>query len=570
MTAPLIRSSLSAGAYTRRFTIDLEILAVGGLLALVALVAIWTVGDYAITVDEFNADDYGQKSLAWYTSLFTNRSNFDSVEDTLWFYGPWFHILTALVQSLDLAEHWTIRHLLTFMLGLASVAALLPMARLAGGRWAGLIAIGLCLSTGYLYGSMFVTPIDVPFMFAMTWATLAIMLMAVPIVPLWPATIAAGLFTGLAIATRSSGMITHVYLFGAMSLCAVEAVLRSGRSAGRDLIRIGMRMVSAIVIAWLTAIALWPWLQVGNPITQFGEAFFYFANHPASWEFQHWGELVHTTTLPWSYVPAQLLVRLPEGFLLLLGVAVLSGIGDMLAILRFGLAPTYQPRPSRLKEAVMMTARARQPLIVWAAATLPIAAVILQHSTLYDGIRHVLFLIPMLAVVASFGFLRLAPLLRRFPATTAAVSGAYVGHAVLAFALLHPLQYAAFNAFAGGVIGAHGRFEQDYWSLAVLPALRRLEDRIDRDDPGRFATNPPSIKLCVGFHENSVAPMFRRPWQLEPEPSKADFIIESERWRCGEHLPVIVVDELRRVGLPFARTLARQPADIAAATSALR
>ena len=84
------------------------------------------------------------------------------------------------------------------------------------------------------------------------------------------------------------------------------------------------------------------------------------------------------------------------------------------------------------------------------------------------------------------------------------------------------------------------------------------------------ASNPPSIKLCVGFHEELVAPMFRRPWQLEDEPSKADFIIESERWRCGKHLPVIVVDELKRFGLPFARILARQPADIAAATSALR
>jgi hypothetical protein len=569
MTFPLTRSSVSAGARTRRIAVDLEILAVGSLLALAALVALWTVGDYLITVDEFNADAYGQKSLAWYTSFFTNRSNFDSVEDTLWFYGPWFHILTALVQSLDLAQHWTTRHLLTFLLGLAALAALLPMGRLAGHRWAGLVAVGLCLTTGYLYGSMFFTPIDIPFMFAMTWATLTIMLMAVPIIPMWPATIATGLLTGLAIATRSSGLITHVYLIGAMSLCAVEAVLRSGRSAVRDLVRIGVRTLSAIVIAWLTAIALWPWLQVGNPITQFAEAFLYFANHPSSWEFPHWGEMVRTTALPWSYVPAQLLVRLPEGFLLLLCVAVLSGIASVISVLPLGFAPSSQPQLSRLKEAALVTARARQPLIVWAGATAPIAAIVLQHSTLYDGIRHVLFLIPMLAVVASFGFLWLASLLRRFPMTTAAVAGAYVGHAVLAFVLLHPLQYATFNVFAGGVIGAYGRFEQDYWSLAVLPALRRLEDRIDRDDPGRFATNPPSIKLCVGFHEELVAPMFRRPWQLELEPSKADFIIESERWRCGKHLPVIVVDEIKRFGLPFARILARQPADIAATTSAL-
>src|ERR1700752_568605 len=186
MTFPFIRSSEHAGARARRFTVDVEIVAVGSLLALAALAALCTVGDYAITVDEFNAGDYGQKSLAWYTSLFTNRSNFEWVEDTLWFYGPWFHILTTLVQSLNLAEHWTTRHLLTFLFGLAALAALLPIARLAVGRWAGLIAIGLCLTTGYLYGSMFYTPIDVPFMFAMTWSTLAIMLMAIPIVPLWP------------------------------------------------------------------------------------------------------------------------------------------------------------------------------------------------------------------------------------------------------------------------------------------------------------------------------------------------------------------------------------------------
>ncbi len=569
MTFPFTRSRSGVGACTSRLTVDLEILAVGSLFALAALVALWTVSDYAITVDEFNADDFGQKSLAWYTSLFTNRSNFDSVEDTLWFYGPWFHILTTLVQSLDLAERWATRHLLTFLLGLAALAALVPIARLASGRWVGLIAVGLCLTTGYLYGSMFFTPIDVPFMFAMTWATLAIMLMAVPIVPLWPATIATGLFTGLAMATRSSGLITHVYLVGAMTLCALEALMRGGRSAGPDLVRIGVRTVSAMLIAWLTAIALWPWLQIGNPITQFGEAFLFFANHPSSWDFPHWGEMVRTTALPWSYVPTQLLVRLPEGFLLLLCVAVLSGLSGMLAILRLGFAPTAQPRLSALKAAVMVTAQARQPLIVWVAATLPIAAIILQHSTLYDGIRHVLFVIPMLAVIAGFGFLRLAPLLRRFPMTTATVAGAYVGHAVLAFVLLHPLQYAAFNVFAGGVIGAYGRFEQDYWSLAVLPALRRLEEQLDRDDPGRFATNPPSIKLCIGFHEELVAPMFGRPWRLEDEPSKADFIIESERWRCAKHLPVIVVDELKRFGLPFARVLARQPADIAAATSAL-
>ena len=143
--------------------------------------------------------------------------------------------------------------------------------------------------------------------------------------------------------------------------------------------------------------------------------------------------------------------------------------------------------------------------------------------------------------------------------------------------LVHGAAALALACFAA--VGAHAAAPQiktqapGYYRVMLGEPLLFPDDphirAIATDDPGRFATNPPSIKLCIGFHEEMVAPMFGRPWRLEDEASKADFIIESERWRCAKHLPVIVVDELKRFGLPFARVLARQPADIAAATSAL-
>src|SRR5256885_11521888 len=70
-----------------------------------------------------------------------------------------------------------------------------------------------------------------------------------------------------------------------------------------------------------TAFALWPWLQIGNPFAQFKIALVHFATIPMSFEFPHWGGQVSTSALPVSYIPAQLLARLPEAFLVLLAVA---------------------------------------------------------------------------------------------------------------------------------------------------------------------------------------------------------------------------------------------------------
>ncbi len=193
-----------------------------------------------------------------------------------------------------------------------------------------------------------------------------------------------------------------------------------------------------------------------------------------------------------------------------------------------------------------------------AAVILPLGFIIVWHSTLYDGIRHVLFVIPPLAVIAAAGLLRLAPLVRRLPLISAAIGGAYVGVSVWMLAVLHPLEYIATNALAGGVAGAQGRFDLDYWSLAATVGLRRLESRLDYAPPDRFAHNPPSIAICIGYREALVGPLFRRPWRLEPDPKQADFIIATERWPCAQDIAdAVLIDEVRRFDRPFAWTYAR-------------
>ncbi|HMH63341.1 MAG TPA: hypothetical protein VK561_18935 [Bradyrhizobium sp.] len=156
-------------AFAARHAETLLVLLVLGVALVIGLA---TAADYGLSTDEFNTDDYGPKALAWYTSAFADRSQFETVEEYLWMYGPWFQMLIAAVRPLELASPITVRHAMTFLFGLAGLAAVVPMARLTVGCWAGLTALALCLLTGFLYGNLFFAPIDVPFLFAMSWSTL--------------------------------------------------------------------------------------------------------------------------------------------------------------------------------------------------------------------------------------------------------------------------------------------------------------------------------------------------------------------------------------------------------------
>jgi hypothetical protein len=542
------------GARMQVLTIGGDVAAGAALLGIAVVIGLMTASHYGLTVDEFNTDDYGPKALAWYTSFGADRSHFETVEEYLWYYGPWHQILTAIAQSLLPADPITVRHAMTFLAGIAGLAALVPIARLSVGRWVGPVAIALSLMTGYLYGGLFFTPIDVPFLAAITWATWAVLLMARGTAPTWPATVAAGLLTGLAMATRTGGIITHAYLVAAMALVALDAVISQRHAAAPLLLRIAGRTLAAIAIAWMTAIALWPWLQIGNPFEQFATAYWHFTNMPMEFQFQSWGRELTTNALPWYYIPSQFLVRLPEGFLILLACGASAATyvtfkfarATSIRLTRQGLAGLAVP--------ARVLARSRGTLVVIAAVVVPVGFMMVTGATHYDGIRHILFVVPMLALLAGALLVRLLSVLRSRPMIAFAVVAAAVVHfgaTVWTLGRLHPLEYAAMNSLAGGVKGADGRFELDYWGTSVGEALRLLERRIDGD--ARFAARAPRVMVCMTHRDWAAGKLFRRAWIVETDLAKADFIIDTERWRCGQDVSATLLDEVTRLGVSFAR-----------------
>jgi hypothetical protein len=197
-------------------------------------------------------------------------------------------------------------------------------------------------------------------------------------------------------------------------------------------------------------------------------------------------------------------------------------------------------------------ARSRSILVVWVAAAAPILFLIVEHATLYDGIRHTLFVIPVLALIAAWAIVRLFHSVGRAAIPAAALAVLYAASVLQNLVMLHPLEYVATNRIAGRIAGSYGRFDLDYWSAAATEALRRLETRLDNE---ATVSKLPSIQICIPYRESMVEPMLRGKFRLELDRDQADFLIETERARCAADAPdFTLIDEVTRSERAFAWT----------------
>src|SRR6201989_3724745 len=99
------------------------------------------------------------------------------------------------------------------------------------------------------------------------------------------------------------------------------------------------------------------------------------------------GALVSVPDMPWSYLPTLSALQLPE---VLLALAIAGVVGSFMSLSRKDV-------PARRKTILLM---------LTLAATLPLVIAMVKRPALYNGIRHFIFVIPPMAVLAGFTFAR--------------------------------------------------------------------------------------------------------------------------------------------------------------------
>jgi hypothetical protein len=513
-----------------------------GLVTLAVILVLSTFRDYGVTWDEDVHNWYGNFVLNYYLSFFGDKTALHWRD--LYNYGAVFDTLAAALNRISPIGVYETRHLLNGLVGILGLIGCSKLAAQVAGPRAGFIAALFLLLTPNYYGQMFNNPKDIPFAVGMVWSVYY-MVRIVPTLPRPPHGLVAKLGTaiGMTMGVRIGGLLLVCYLGLLLGLDATWRGVAARRAS--VLIETGWTSLRRVLgpvalIAYPVMLLFWPWAQtdpIENPLRAL--AFFSHQTFPFSTLFA--GQLVSATDLPWSYLPTYIAIALPELVLVLL---LCAPIMVATSLVRRG--------PLRRREPALAV------VVIATAIIFPVAYAIAIKAVLFDGMRHFIFVLPLIAVVAAIianrglAFLARCPYRRAIFATLALYGAAHVTVMVL----LHPDQYVYYNAFVGGVEGAQHKFKLDYWANSYAEAVQGLEDYLRTEYGADFEEREFTVAVCGP--PISADYYFPPNFRFIRERARADFFVAFTKDNCDHSLPGKPVYQVERMGALLSVVLDRR------------
>ncbi len=514
----------------QRICDDLAVL----LLAAVTLVAGLTFRDYGLGWDDYTHAEYADLLLRMYGSGFRDTGALSFAN--LFMYGGGFDMAAALLHKVVPFELFETRRLLGAVVGVIGLAVTWRLARRVGGPLAGFAALLLLALCPTFYGHIFMNPKDAPFAVAMVILLLGLVRLAEEYPSPSPRTILlVGFGAGLSIGCRILGGLALIYaMAGFVPLLIEEVRIQGTRKAVRRFAHVVYMLLPGLVFGYLVMGLIWPWsiMEPGHPL----EALTYFSHFfEKPWKEMFEGTPVSVPDMPWSYLPTLFALQLPE---VLLALLIAGVAGTVMSLSRADVTP-------RRKTILLM---------LTLAATLPLMIAMVKRPALYNGIRHFIFVIPPMTVLAgvalAWGMNWLKENHRRWQPAALALFAFGALLPIGEMVRLHPYEYTHFNYIAGTVRSANRVFMLDYWGLALKQASEGLRKELVKRQEVPPRDRKWKVAVCGPQRPAEVAlgPDFAIGWDSQA----ADFAMTLGEFYCkGLTAPVMV--EITRDDVVFAR-----------------
>lgn len=459
-----------------------------GVVALAFLVLAVLAFNSGINEDDKFQEDYAERLVNYYTTFGKDRSVFYEADaDSGYkkyakYYGGVFDLSTGLVNRAlgfkpEEPAYHQVRHLFNAGFGaLLLLFASLLVRDIAGYR-AAIIALLLMLASPTLVGHAMMNSKDIPFAagYMISLYYLYRSLKTLPDID-WRDGLGFILGAALTIGTRAGGILVLAY---AALFMGLNFLMKHGMGGllkeTKIVAKYAMYFAGGSLAAFFLAILFWPSALV-SPIGHTREALALFTKFDVSIKVLFQGDNIPSSGIPKNYAPAWIFNTLTIPLLVgwLAGIVILLGRWRKLGVLTVAL--------------------------ILFACFFPPIYIIYKNSPLYDGWRHLLFIFGPLAVIAALFWERIIELANRNNIAKWAVMG------LLAIGLAEPAYFIAkysyapyvyFNPLAGGMKGAFGQYETDYWGLSVKPAIRWMEK-----EGILSANNKDTVVIGTNFYYN--------------------------------------------------------------------
>ncbi len=512
--------------------VDCHDLAAGLLFAALALLVACTFRDYAISNDEEVQQRYGELIVAYYASGFADQAVFHF--KNLYLYGGLFDVVAVGAEKLVPLDPYAVRHLLSALTGLGGIAAAWATGRTIAGPRAGLLAAAALSVCGTWYGAMFNHTKDIPFAAAMMAAVYLLVRLGRELPrPRWRLVVLTGVFCGCALGIRVLGLFLACYAVVAVTVYAPLGRGATWRGVFAFAARSALPLSAAFFLAYVIMIAAWPWAGLA-PLNA-PRALFAFVdfNYPIQTMLD--GRVYHMADVPRWYVPTYVSIKLT--LWLLIG----AGLSLVLPIV-----------PQRAGQANNVFRK--ETAFVACAAFVPLICEVIVGGPADTGMRHFLFTVPPIAVLAGIGlnsaFDRLEAVNRPTAAAGIAVVLLGLGWNAATLYRLHPDEYLFFNPLVGGLEGASRRYATDYWVNIMPEAVDDLEHFLDRTESASGNAHLRRrylVAVCserLQFEKEADA---RLEWTRDVD--RADFFIAPTHMNCDRTRSGKVVATVERLGV---------------------
>jgi hypothetical protein len=501
-----------------------------GFFGLLLAVGILVHDDYGVSWDEPFQKEYGRDVHAYVTHGDTRM-----LEGPNRYYGPAFEILLLSVERglnlRDSRDIYLMRHLAGFLLFFAATVFFYKLCLRIFGDWRiALLGAVLFVTSPRIFAHAFFNPKDLPFMSLFTISAFTLVDL------LDQRTITRALVHALVCAVLIDIRIVGVML-PALTLAFMFAGPAAVAGGAKRLSRRLLVPAAYLGVLGGLVIAFWPTLWE-DPPRRFIEAFVEMSRYPLDLPVKYMGRFLEPSELPWHYSVVWMGISIPPVHLVCFACGLVGAFG---LLFKGWLAPSVRRRDVLL-------------LLVW--FFLPVLYLPLSGAAVFDEWRHVFFVYPAIVGISLVGVVYVLGAVRGLRGTMGrrvvafgvlAALGVGIGTSVHTMARYHPFEHVYFNALAGGIDGAEGRFDLDYWGLSYRAALEFILDSDDSPAVEVSVYSRPGLSNADILH-----PGQRKRLEFVDNPYDATYFLTHERWNRLRYPPQ---DEFYAVRLDGVRIM---------------